>query len=662
MRLTVFILAAGRGERLRPVTDHFPKPLLPVLGKPVLKSILEKVSHISGEIGINLHYKKETIANWLGRSDFGKMVRLFPEEPVLGTGGALKNAEDFLKDGLFLVHNSDIVSDIDLENLISLHISSGNLATLAVHDRPEFNKLILDKNGLLTDIVKQPRPILTSSRGREVKKSAPLSRRRRSGGWGRLLAFTGIAVYRPEFLNLLPDGISSVVDAWLRAVEEGYAIGTLDVGGCFWSDIGTPGSYAATVIHALRDTGETLYIDPSASWCKNVELDGYIVIEKGTTVLNNAAFKNGISVRNCIMLPGAEIGSDCHYEDCILGPGFKLDLSPTEMPGSSGGAGPVLIGSGGSDRTYYRIKRNDHPAVLMQCADSDPDFLRHIEYTLFFRKHSVPVPELLEAESERMRAFFEDLGDTSLYSWLGCEREKEEIEEIYERVLDILVLIHGKATRHVSECPLLTERVFDYGNLRWETGYFLERFISGVVNMSVDNISSLNEEFHRLAMNVDSFPRRIIHRDYQSQNIMITKGGITRLLDYQGARMGPPAYDVASILWDPYYRLDDDLRERLLNYYIRRIRAVIKSFEENEFRDTLLSCRLQRHMQALGAYGFLSVVKGKKYFGKYIPEGLRLLKEDLDAANSEYPILVDLVKRIAESPHVTGNKISPGHF
>ena len=67
---------------------------------------------------------------------------------------------------------------------------------------------------------------------------------------------------------------------------------------------------------------------------------------------------------------------------------------------------------------------------------------------------------------------------------------------------------------------------------------------------------------------------------------------------------------------------------------------------ENQFRGTLLSCRLQRHMQALGAYGFLSLVKGKKYFLKYIPEGMRLLQEDAAAAQTEYPVLYQLVMRL----------------
>ena len=152
---------------------------------------------------------------------------------------------------------------------------------------------------------------------------------------------------------------------------------------------------------------------------------------------------------------------------------------------------------------------------------------------------------------------------------------------------------------------------------------------------SVQATPPLKEELHALARKADSFPKTIIHRDFQSQNIMVVKGDKILIIDYQGARIGPPAYDLASILWDPYCRLDDGMREHLVGYYIDQMKRLNASsahgdqFEEKIFRESLLTCRLQRHMQALGAYGFLSSIKGKKYFLRYVPEGLRLLKEDI---------------------------------
>ena len=306
MKLSVFILAAGLGERLRPITNHIPKALLPVLGKPVLESVLEKVSALPATaIGINLHYKKEAIERWIRKSAFSDKVTLFPEDPVLGTGGALKNAEGFLKNSAFLVHNADILSDIDLEKLIAAHNKSGNLATLAVHAFPEFNNLVIDDNGYLI----------------EIGALCSLCRKPNS----QLLAFTGIAAYAPEFLKVLPEGASSVVHAWTEAISSGQKIGTYHVSGCYWTDIGTPASYAKAVINEFRKNGETVYIHPSVKDCKSFEMDGYVAIE------NESISDQGISLRNCIVLPGTEIDIKYHFENCIIGPGFKIDLSESDL-------------------------------------------------------------------------------------------------------------------------------------------------------------------------------------------------------------------------------------------------------------------------------------------------------------------------------------------
>ncbi|MCL5023375.1 MAG: phosphotransferase [Nitrospirae bacterium] len=615
--INVFVLAAGSGERLQPITFHIPKPLLPVVGKPALETVLEKVSRLGAKcVGINLHYKKDVIEDWIRRSAFRDLVRLFPEESMLGTGGALKNAESFLLTDTFLVHNSDILSDIELEGIIAFHHASDNIATLAVHDFPKFNTVSVDAGGLL-------RGVGDTLIGRE-----PVDRR---------VAFTGIAVYSAEFLRFLPEGASSVVDAWLAAASEGRRVGSLDLSGCYWSDIGTPAAYAAAVVRQMRSEGETISISPSARGCRHAEIAGYVVMEADSVA------EKGSVVRNCILLPGSRAKGNLPLENCIAGSGFVLSLTEGEMLGSSGDDRTFLIGVGGSDRKFYRIREGRGSSVLVRFGPDDEDFERYIAYADFLRSCGVPVPELLRASPEKKKALFEDLGDLSLYSWLRCRRTEEEVEEVYRKVLDIAVMVHTAATNHSSECPSLRERIFDYDHLRWETGYFLENYVSRIRQTPVEDRQRIDEEFGRLADLVDSFPKTVIHRDFQSQNVMLTKGGIPRIIDFQGARIGPPAYDVASLLWDPYYRLGEELRERLLNYYVGEMKEKGDAgFGDEAFRNTLLPCRLQRHMQALGAYGFLSSVKGKSYFLKHAKEGLRLFMEGISAARNEYPALYAL--------------------
>jgi len=635
--LKCFILAAGLGERLGPITNYIPKPLLPIMGKPLLASVLEKLSILPmREIGINLHHKKNAITDWVALSEFHDRIILFPEEQILGTGGALKNAESFLNGSMFLVHNADILSDIALEELLESHLLSHNLVTLAVHDFPLINSVAIDHSGFLKSVGKSSHHKTDDCR------------------W---VTFTGIAVYSPKFLDFLPSGISNVVDSWLGAAAAGNKVGTYDMTGCYWSDIGTPGAYASTVVNKMRSVGETVYIHPSTTGCDHVELDGYIVIEK-ENVLKEGSF------RNCIVLPSSlssvvcpaddlkapslteEVREAVGFENCIIGPDFSIKLAEWEMLGLSRDH-RVFIGNGGSDRKYFRVKNEQRSAVMMQCSHGDPDFEHSIEFTRFFHKYSIPVPELMFADRYRLEALFEDLGDTSLYSWLKCPREERHIEGAYKEVLNVLSHIHVIATDHVAECPLLMERIFNYEHLRWETEYFIERFLEGLKNLRLKNAASLRDDFDRLAVKVDAFQKTVIHRDFQSQNIMITKGGTPRLIDYQGARIGPPAYDLVSILWDPYSRIESKMRERLLRYYIDEMSIKSReTFNEKEFARTLIPCRLQRHMQALGAYSFLSMVKGKKYFLKFVAEGLRLLNEDVSMSRDDYPALYDLVRRL----------------
>jgi NDP-sugar pyrophosphorylase family protein/aminoglycoside/choline kinase family phosphotransferase len=646
--VTIFLPAAGLGERLRPVTNHLPKPLLPVLGRPLIEIILERLTAVcSGMIGVNLHYKAELIKNWAARSHYADRISFFPEDPILGTGGALKNAEAFLSSGPFIVHNSDILLDIDFSRLIEEHLSSGNIATLACHRVPHLSNVVIDKKNQVLDV------------------ENPGASRPDQSTIADKTAYTGIAVYSPEILAFLPLGVSHATIAWIAASKAGRRVRAMDFTGSSWNDVGTPATYTRGILDALRESGETVWLSPKAR-CSRIGIDGYAVLETGSEV------QDGSRLRNCIVMPDALVSGS--HENQVLGPDYAVSLTESDMQPSLHAAekkrvslaGPlfathfgihtsnppfwsdaILIGLGGSDRRYFRVRNDGKTAVLMECRSDDPDYERHLVYTRFFADHSVPVPGLISAEDGTKRALFEDLGDLSLYSYMKLPHDHGLIEEVYCSVLDILVKLHTSVTDHIRECPLLQARVFDYDHLRWETGYFLERYVTGLRGIHVRNRQALDEELHRLAQNVDAFPKGVIHRDFQSQNIMVLAEGLPRVIDFQGARMAPSAYDVASILWDPYLRLDDGVRERLIAYYVSEMKKHSAAFNENSFSESLIPCRLQRHMQALGAYGFLSAIKGKKYFLKHVPEALRLLKAETTAKKNEYSELYRLVQDLS---------------
>lgn len=657
--IDIFLPAAGLGERLRPVTRHLPKPLLPILGKPVIECILENLSAVcDGRIGINLHYKPQMIRAWASGSRWAERITFFPEDPILGTGGALKNASGFLSSGDFIVHNADILIDIDFSRLIKEHISSGNIATLVCHRLPHLANVVIDRDGQVIDV------------------ENPGDSRPDPSRIAEKVAYTGIAVYSPDILKFIPTGVSHATTAWIAASQAGFKVRAMDFTGCYWNDVGNPITYARGVLDALRREGEAVYISGHAVR-GGIETDGYVVVEEGSEV------RNGSRIRNCIIMPGATVSG--LHENQIIGPDYEVALSESDMQPSlhaaekkrvllsdpllaqpfgaettdrrgqankiGGGSeeiwsDAILIGLGGSERRYFRVWKNGGTAVLMECRRDDPDYDRHLVYTEFFAAHTVPVPRLISVDSKTKRALFEDLGDTSLYSYVKLPLRSGGVEDIYCKVLDILVKLHTRVTEHVTECPMLMSRIFDYDYLRWETEYFIVKFVVMLRKQDVKERQAVEREFHLLALQVDGLPKTVIHRDFQCQNIMI-KEGTPRVIDYQGARMAPPAYDIASILWDPYHRLDDSVRERLLDYYIGRMRRYSKGFSEKTFLAGLLPCRLQRHMQALGAYGFLSLEKGKRYFLKHVPEALRVLKDEMESVKSQYPALYKLIQGLA---------------
>ena len=387
--VNIFLPAAGLGERLRPITNHIPKPLLPILGRPLIEIILEKVTAVcDGKIGINLHYKTEMIRDWVRTSPYAGKVNFFPEDPILGTGGALKNAEAFLSNNHFLVHNSDILLDIDFERLIDTHLSSGNIATLVTHKHPKYSNVVVDENGLLLNV------------------ENPGDSKPDPGTVALKVAYTGIAIYSPEILQFLPPGVSHATVAWIAAAKAGHRVQTLDFTGAYWNDIGTPASYVAGVLDTLRADGETVNLSPAAL-CGKIGIDGSVVIESGSEVLDSS------HLRNCVVMPGARVSG--RHENKIIGPDYAIDLKESDMqpsihareqkkvyladplfatffgihstigsPPSPFQSDALLIGLGGSDRRYFRVRNDGKTAVLMACKPADPDYERHLIYTLFF--------------------------------------------------------------------------------------------------------------------------------------------------------------------------------------------------------------------------------------------------------------------------------------
>jgi N-acetyl-alpha-D-muramate 1-phosphate uridylyltransferase len=225
------ILAAGLGTRLRPLTDHTPKPLIPVGGVPMLERVARRLIAAGVDrLIVNVSHLAERIERFVERRDgFGVEVLISREPAVpLETGGAILAARPHLRgDRPFFVHNADVLTDLPLEGLYGAHDAGGDpLAVLAVSGRASARRILFDDDGLL---------------GR-VDAERGVDRRVREGrGPVRALAFNGVHVVSARFPGLIVEtGAFSVLEPYLRLAGEGERILPFEVDAYRWMDIGRP--------------------------------------------------------------------------------------------------------------------------------------------------------------------------------------------------------------------------------------------------------------------------------------------------------------------------------------------------------------------------------------------------------------------------------------
>jgi NDP-sugar pyrophosphorylase family protein len=223
------ILAAGRGTRLAPLTDDTPKALIEVGGRTLLDWIARRLVDAGADrLIVNVHGHAERIAAHLEALDLGVEIALSREvdQPLETGGGVLHAAPLFRRGAPLLLHNGDVISEIDLRALLAAHSESRALVTLAVHERETSRFLLFDADGLV---------------GREDIAAGMTEHARPPRGELRRFAFAGIHAIDPRFLELVEErGVFSILDPYLRLAAAGERILPFDVTGALWLEIGSP--------------------------------------------------------------------------------------------------------------------------------------------------------------------------------------------------------------------------------------------------------------------------------------------------------------------------------------------------------------------------------------------------------------------------------------
>lgn len=337
--MKAMVMAAGVGTRLRPLTHVIPKPMIPIVNKPVLEHTLELLaSHSFQEIVINLHFRGQMINDYFrDGSKWGPKIRYSNEKNLLGTAGGVKRVEKFFKE-TFLVMSGDGLTDADLTRLVAFHKQKKALATMGlkrVDTRLDYGVTLVDQNDRIERFFEKP-------------------------SWSDVFANTvntGIYVFEPEIFRYIPRKkfFDFGHDLWPLLLKL-----KLPIFGCelkaYWCDIGNLQEYKRAERDALdgkvkirfRGTlhkdkvwvGENTFISPDVKIKGPVVVGNNCIIESGatlnpyTSIGNNSQINEGAELSDCILWSDVKVAKGVRLRNCIIGSSAEINENISVFEGS----------------------------------------------------------------------------------------------------------------------------------------------------------------------------------------------------------------------------------------------------------------------------------------------------------------------------------------
>lgn len=330
--MKAFVLGAGLGTRLRPLTDHRPKPLVPLYGKPLITFGFDHLiaSGITSFI-VNTHHCPAAYDQLLPGNHYRGFPVEYRHEPILlDTGGGIKNVESFVGDEPFVTYNGDVLADFPLRPAIEHHMQSGYIATLVL--RSSGGPLhVQSRDGCVTDIRgrlanEQASRLLsqTGSRdGRPTPADQPPS-----------YLFTGITILSPEIFCHIPAGESvSIIPIYLNLLRAGVTIGGHIADEGLWFDLGTRDSYLGA--HALLQPGgvQLSYVrdDWPAVVAVSANVSSSACLQGACSIGDGATVEAGAILQDCVLWDHAVVAPQSHLTRCVVRDGMAASGVLTGM-------------------------------------------------------------------------------------------------------------------------------------------------------------------------------------------------------------------------------------------------------------------------------------------------------------------------------------------
>ncbi|MFA5042918.1 MAG: sugar phosphate nucleotidyltransferase [Kiritimatiellia bacterium] len=684
------ILAAGFGTRMLPLSLDTPKPMMPLWGKPALGHILDMLARWGVEdVLINLHHQPEALCEYARRrTGLRPRAALSFEPDILGTGGALRQAAWFLDAKPFWMINADIAAELDPRPLIAAFHQRRVLAALWLNAEHGPRTVEMTAGRIANFASSRP-----GTEGAYTFCGLQLLS-------PRILEFippTGFATIVDAYRNAMAQawkiaGACVAQSYWADiGTPDGYLQAHREI--LKASMAGKPGAGLLS-----PDALQTMQ-----SWARRIRFDGFlsagrnVVIRKGARIVDAVIWDNARVAADAIV-EQAIIGNGCEVHGRVprvaVRSAFSLAASgntadiPLAMALQSLRWRPeettvIPFEPRGSARHFTRLESHGKRVILVRYSREREENALYPRHARFLKSIGLPAPDIILDVPAKNFFVMQDLGDQSLQSrcqaWSDSQVRQPKaatiisppwgedqgeglpsrsprtpalsrgrgsniefpvrrITALYRIILASVARWHTEGARAARRRNLVLVAPFSPDLYRWEREFFMRNFLHPKLHPAPETARKILDELAAVAGELLKTPAVLAHRDLQSSNILLV-GRRPFFIDFQGMRFGAAAYDLASLLCDPYVELPLATTIQLLDAYNRMVAR-----KQRVSKNTFWLAAIERLAQALGAYGRLSANPETAWFGKYMAPGLRMMQRALEQSGA-CPQLLNLMRQ-----------------